>query len=146
MKQIAKFTIGSHYFFDGMKNFSPKDKDVLIIVDHWFPKNTNVLNFKDKNGNDVFLYKNMDKNEFIEDTLNSNVPMRCGKFLVKEFSEYIGLTIDDLKKLDTMFQQFQENDPKHLYEKYIYQYYIENGNFEMTQEQLQKVFEIYKKR
>ena len=94
-----------------------------------FPiRGTNVLNMK-KDKKDVFFYRNMDKNEFIEDTLRSNVPMRAGKFLIKEFSEHLGMTIDDLKKLGPMFEKM---DDKHTYEKVIYKYYLKNGNFQLT--------------
>ena len=125
-----------------MKDYITKDKDILVIMDEWKLKKTNVLNLKDKNGNDVFFFKNMTKEEFIKDTLESNVPMRCGKFLIKEFSEYIGLTIQDLKKLESMFNNM---DDKHQYEKQIYDYFILNNKFELTEEQLNYCYDVYKK-
>ena len=141
MKEIAKFNIGSRYFFNKINNFESKDNDILILMDNWTLTKTNVLNLKDKQGNDIFFYKNMNKEDFINDTIKSNVPMKCGKFLIKEFNEYIGFTIDDLKKLDFIFKKM---DSKHIYEKYIYEYFIHNNCFELTNEQLKKCFEIYK--
>ena len=143
MKEIARFKIGSRYFFENFDDYVLKDKDILVIMDNWKLTRTNVLNLKDKNGNDVFFYKDMNKDEFIKDTLESGVPMRCGKFLIKEFNEYIGFTIDDLKKLDEMFQKMDE---KHIYEKYIYECFIKNDKFELNSEQLAKSFDIYKER
>ena len=64
------------------------------------------------------------------DTLNSKVPMRVGKFLNKEFNEYLGFTIDDLKVFNELFNEL---DKEHLYEKRIYEYYIENNKFELTE-------------
>ena len=142
MKEKKHFIIGSKYFFGKFDDYVPKDNDILVIMDKWKIKNTNVLNLKDKKGNDVFFYKDMNKEDFIKDTLESGVPMRCGKFLIKEFNEYIGFTVDDLKKLDEMFQHMDE---KHLYEKYIYECFIKNNNFELNSEQLSKTFDIYKK-
>lgn len=142
MKQLKRFNIGSSYFFGNMSDYISKDKDILIIMDEWKIKDTNVLNLKDKNKNDVFFYKNLNKEDFIEDTLESNVPMRCGKFLIKEFCEYIGFTIDDLKKLDVLFNKM---DKKHLYEKQIYEYFILNNKFEMSTEQIMDCYKIYKK-
>ena len=142
MKEIARFTIGSKYFFGKFEDYKSKDNDILILMDNWKLEKTNVLNLKDKKGNDVFFYKNMPKEDFIKDTLDSNVPMRCGKFLVREFNEYIGFDIEDLKKLEKMFSQMDE---KHLYEKLIYKYYIENNKFELDEKQLSEVYKNYQK-
>jgi len=140
MKEIASFNIGSKHFFENIEGYVQKDNDILVIMDDWKPTSTNVLNLKDKKGNDIFFYKNMCKEDFINDTLQSGVPMRCGKFLVKEFNEYIGFTIDDLKKLDKMFKQM---DKKHSYEKHIYECFIKNNCFELEKKQLYECYEIY---
>lgn len=140
MKEKIKFDMGSRYFFENMKDYVPKDKDILVIMDNWKIPTTNVLNLKDKNGDDIFFYKDMTKDEFIKDTLESNVPMRAGKFLIKEFNEYLGFTIEDLKQLHNVFQNM---DKKHIYEKYIYDFYIQNNKFELTKKQLNKCFKIY---
>ena len=105
MKVIYKFEIGSKYFFKDFDDFNTKDNDVLCIVDHFINtrKPTNVLNFRLK-GEDVFFFRNMDKEEFIYDTLESNVPMRAGKFLIPEFCQHIGFTIDDLQRLQGVFE------------------------------------------
>lgn len=139
MKEIARFKIGSKYFFEHLDGYKSKDNDVLILMDDWKIKNSNVVNFK-TNGDDVFLYKNMDKDGFIQHTLESNVPMKCGKFLIKEFNDFIGFNVEDLKIFKGLFQKMDE---KHTYEKYIYQYFIQNGNFELTSKQLLKCFDIY---
>ena len=67
--------------------------------------------------------------------------MRVGKFLVPEFAEYIGLTIDDLKKLDSMFEELDE---KHQYEVLIYNSYIDNNGFFLTDEQRDEAYRVYK--
>ena len=143
MKEKLRFQIGSKYFFNEFKDYSSKDNDILIIMDSWKLSNTNVLNLKDKNGDDIFFYKDLDKENFIKDTLESNVPMKCGKFLIKEFCEYINFTIEDLKILETLFNKL---DHKHQYEKKIYEFYIENNSFNLTKEQLKECYKIYKKR
>ena len=44
-----------------------------------------------------------------------------------------------------LFQQQADNlDDKHKYEKVIYDSYIENGEFKLTDEQLQKAYLEYK--
>lgn len=66
--------------------------------------------------------------------------MKAGKFLVPEFANYIGLTIDDLKILEPMFRNMDE---KHKYEEVIYDAYVSNNAFILTNEQRKKAFEIY---
>ena len=134
--------MGSSYFFDKFEDYKGKDLDELYIMDRFpFPR-TNVLNMK-KNGKDVFFYRDMDKVAFIEDTLKSRVPMRAGKFLIPEFSERLGMTIDDLKGLELLFEALDE---KHSYEKVIYDAYVKNGGFWLTDEQLNEAYVEYKRK
>lgn len=140
MKVIKKFTIGSKVFFSSINEFIPHDDDTLCIMDEWELQNTNVLrSYKDKQ--DTFYFKNMSLQEFIDDTLNCNTPMRAGKFLVPEFAQYLNMTIDDLKKLKPLFDKI---DNKHKYEKIIYESYIENDGFYLTKKQIQKAYDEYK--
>ena len=138
------FIIGSNSFFNKFKDYKSKDLDELIILSHPLnisDKSVKVLNLKHGN-KDIFFYWPLTKDEFIQETLNSSVPMKAGKFLVKEFADYIGMTIDDLKQLKPMFDNM---DIHHTYEKIIYDAYIKNNDFYMTDEQLNKAYNIYKK-
>ena len=141
MKELKRFKIGSQYFFDKFDDYETKDNDILIIMDKWVIKKTNILNLKDKEKNDVFFCKNMSKDEFIKYTLKENIPMQCGKFLIKEFNEYLGITIDDLKLLEDLIYNM---DDRHIYEIYIYECYLNNNKFELTEEQLLNAYDIYK--
>lgn len=143
MKPKVSFLLGSSYFFKGFNDFKPKDRDELCIVDKFIKtkRPTNVLNMR-FDGKDVFFFRDMTKEEFIQDTLESNVPMRVGKFLIPEFCQYINFTIDDLKKLAKLFNRL---DAKHKYERLIYGFYLENRDFILTQDQLQKVYDEYKR-
>ena len=141
MIPIKTFIIGSFVFFKDYSDYKSHDIDKLCIMDTFPIKGTNVLNLK-KDGEDVFFYKNMSKHEFIEDALKSNVSMRVGKFLVPEFAKYLGLTIDDLKLLEPLIKSIDE---KHEYEQIIYNAYIKNGDFYLTDEQREDAYELYKK-
>lgn len=141
MKPIKTFNIGSSVFFKDFPDYKSHDVDKLCIMDTFPIKGTNVLNLK-KDGEDVFFYKSLSKSEFIGDALNSNVPMRVGKFLVPEFVKYLNLTIEDLKSLHSLIENIDE---KHKYEQIIYDAYIENGDFYLTDEQRRKAYELYKK-
>lgn len=132
--------IGSQVFFKNMPNYVSKDADEMAIQDKWLPKGINVLNFK-KDKKDVFLWSPLTKEQFIEDTLNCKVPMRVGKFIVPEFCEYIGFEIKDYELLKPIFDKL---DDKHKYEKVIMESYIENNSFTLTEDQLNKAYEVYK--
>ena len=81
-----------------MKIFTPKDIDVLLLIDE--PKefeihrHTTLFNRKC-----IFEWKRMSADEFVDITLKTNLPMQVGKFLVPEFNESIGFTIEHLRKI-----------------------------------------------
>lgn len=133
------FNIGSNYFFSQFPDYLSHDKDVLIVLDNELPNNLPVLSYK-KDGKDVFIYSNLTKEEWIENTLT--VPMKAGKFLIPEFCEYIGFEWEELPKLKECFDNI---DDKHSYEKVIYNAYLENGAFFLTKKQLEDAYKEYKK-
>lgn len=142
MKTKLIFQIGSNVFFkDKFDDYVSKDVDELHIMDSWIPTETNVLNMK-RNNKDVFYFRDMTKEEFIEDTLKCKTPMRVGKFLIPEFCKYIKFNIEDYKKLNA---KFNELDDLHKYEKIIRDAYIENNSFTLTDEQLKHAYDEYKK-
>ena len=67
--------------------------------------------------------------------------MVAGKYLIPEFCQEIGFTINDLPKIKPMIDRL---DIKHHYEKIIYDSYIENGAFILTDEQRDKAYQSYK--
>lgn len=79
---------------------------------------------------------------FIDYALLHGPAMQLGKFLVPEFVNEIGMTIEDLKQLEPLAKAL---DTKHQYEKIIYDAYIENNKFELTEEQLNAAYSEYKK-
>lgn len=84
----------------------------------------------------------MSLDEFIDITLQRNFPMEVGKFLVPDFIKELNVTIKDIKRLKPLIENLDE---KHLYEKVIYDSYIENNDFFLTDEHLNKAYEIYLK-
>jgi hypothetical protein len=96
------------------------------------------MKLKDK---DVFMFRNMDKQGFIDDVTETKVYMKAGKFLIPEFNEYINFTIDDLKSILYFFDNIDE---RHSYEKIIAESYIENNGFFLTDSQRDKAYEEYK--
>ena len=68
--------------------------------------------------------------------------MEVGKFLVPEFIKEVGITIDHLKQLSSLIERL---DDQHKYEKVIYDSYIANNDFTLTDEQLNDAYNTYLK-
>lgn len=64
----------------------------------------------------MFLCQGLPQGYYDKETLESNMPIIAGKFLVPEYNRYLGLAIDDLKRLKPLFDAM---DDKHSYEKII---------------------------
>ena len=137
---IKKIRIGSTVFFSSFSDFKSKDVDELCIISK--PINNKNTGFCIKaNKKDFILYPQLTKDEFIDIDLKVNDALKIGKYLVPEFIEYIGLTIDDLHKLKPLVDKL---DSKHIYEKSIYNDYISNNSFNLTDKQLETAYNIYK--
>lgn len=141
MRQIAKFLIGSRAFFDGMDGFTPKDYDWLYVMDTFGALKVTRLRMQ-KDGADMILVPKMSKYQYIQDCIDSDFMMSAGKMFVPEFAKYIGLNISDLKKFGPYMNMI---DKKHGYYKIIYDSYIENNDFVLTDNQKKLAFEEYKK-
>jgi hypothetical protein len=79
--------------------------------------------------------------DHINQALISQLPMVVGKFLIPEFCQEIGFTINDLPRMQPLIDSLDE---KHLYEKIIYEAYLQNGDFYLTQEQRDAAYISYK--
>ena len=134
-----KFLMGSCYFFDGMPDFSPKDRDYVVFVDEPIMFK-DVMNMRGKT-DDIFYWRKMSPDEFIKVTLSSGTPMQIGKFLVREVAQYLGFNINHLEQLKSVIDNI---DDKHLYEKVIFDSYLKNGEFVMTDEQRLSAYEVYR--
>lgn len=137
MKQIFECYLGSYYFFNKFNDYIIKDIDKLCIYNNLL---INSMQAKSES-EDIFLYQNMSKQDFIDD-INKTLPMAVGKFLIPEFVNFINFTIDELKDLKPYFDKL---DDLHSYEKIIYNAYIENNEFYLTNAQLMNAYVEYKK-
>ena len=131
--------MGSRYFFQDYEGYTSHDIDKIEIVDNNEFKNVRIIRGQ---GKDYFYFQKRSKEQWILDTLAAELPMAVGKFLIPEFNAQIGFTIEDLPRLKP---QFDKLDEKHWYERIIYNAYLENGGFFLTQEQRDRAYESYKK-
>ena len=139
MEILKQIKIGSSAFFDTQEGFSSKDTDWVCLVDSHvgFGKSVRVMLGND----DVIMYhRDTKKEDFMNDVLQGDNPIKVGKFLVPEFIEYFGVTIEDLKTMKDVVEQL---DDKHCYEKIIYDSYINQGNFELKEDILNKAYKEY---
>ena len=132
--------VGSNVFFKDIEGFTSKDIDILEFVDD--PADfKNVRQFKFPN-KCVFQWRKMPIDELIDITLFRNFPMEIGKFLVPEFIKEFKLSIDDLKRLEPIISKL---DDKHKYEEVIYNAYLENNDFVLTDKKKKKAYSMYNK-
>lgn len=136
-----EFVVGSRYFFKDIVGFSSKDTDILIVE----KEPTEYKTFMQISGKNkcIFKWRFMPMHLFLHYAfMLENTPMNVGKFLNKEFAKYIGLDIKHLARLKPIFKKLDE---KHLYEKVIFESYIKNNGFYLTEEQRLRAYEEYKK-
>jgi hypothetical protein len=136
---MKQFLIGSKAFFSGFSDFVPMDTDYLVIYDE--PDFEVTKSYMDGNIHYV-CWENYPKEKFIQMHHNIYNGKYIQKFLVPEFVEYLGFTIEDLKSLEFLLDRLDE---QHNYCRTIYDAYIKNNSFTLTQEQLAQAYEVYKK-
>lgn len=142
MQIVKVFNIGSNYFFAGIDGFKSKDDDVLEIIED-SKSFKHYRQYSDFNKKCHFQFVNKPKKEFLDWHIEHNIPMSVGKFLIPEVNEFFGITIEDLKSL--MDKQMPILDHKHKYEAVIWDSYIENNSFTLTDAQRSRAYESYKK-
>lgn len=133
------YLMGSSYFFGDYPDYKIKDVDKLIFVDS--PKLfKNVMTMR--NGqDDIFMWRRMTANDFIDYTLSKNNPLQLGKFLIPEICKEIGFTIQHLRQLEPIVERL---DKLHEYQRVIYNAYLENNDFTLTDAQRDQAYEVYK--
>lgn len=140
---MKKIVIGSYPFFHEYSDYSSHDKDYIVFDNNssQFKDFMNIRLFKEKT--DTYYFKDLPKEELLQSELKriENIPMAINKFLVPEVCKYKGITLEDLKPFEHLFEKM---DDKHKYLNIIYQSYLENGDFVLTKEQRDNAYKVYK--
>lgn len=135
---MNRILVGSSYFFSQYPDFMPKDIDEVELIDHPPFKQMRQITGQ---GHCLFqLRKHESTEEYIQCALQSNLGMVVGKFLVPEFCELISFTIADLPRLYPLIQKLDE---KHMYEAIIFDSYLQNGDFVLTESQRKRAYYSY---
>lgn len=136
---MNKILIGSQYFFSCYDDFKSKDIDELQIIE-----TNEFAQVRQTTGQGKCLFqmkKYNSKEDYIDWALKSQVGMVVGKFLIPEFCEAIGFTVEDLPRLQSLINKL---DDKHKYEEIIYNSYLDNNSFTLTSEQRDRAYQLYK--
>lgn len=136
---MSKMLMGSRYFFSCYDDFISHDIDEIEIIEtnqfQWFKQLTG-------QGRCLFQFKKQQsKNDYINYALSSDLGMVVGKFLIPEFCQAIGMTVEDLPMLQPLINRLDE---KHKYEEIIFNSYIKNNAFSLTDEQREEAYKSYK--
>lgn len=131
---------GSKAFFSSFKDFHSKDTDFIILVEPGQSRfeYKKQVSFK---GKDEFYIVRRPKDELIAFEVEHSPAMSICHYLIPEFATELGLEISDLAKLKPLRDKLDE---KHAYLGLIYDAYIANGEFTITEEQLNSAYECYK--
>ena len=136
---MSKILMGSTYFFSQYRDFKSHDIDEIEIVD---TNQFKYIRHLSGQGKCLFqLKRKQTTEEYIQDALNTNLGMVVGKFLIPEFCKAIGFQVSDLAKLQKLVDLLDE---KHQYEKIIFDSYLINGSFILTEEQRLAAYKNYK--
>lgn len=135
-----RFLVGSRAFFSEMPNFHSKDTDILIWTDT--PKDFKFYKQVSMGGKCTFYWTRQSKRDLIEYAKREKASgLEFGKFLVPDFINEIDLNIEDLKSLAKIF--LPKLDINHKYQELIYNAYIKNNGFYLTDKQRDDVYKEY---
>lgn len=134
-----KYLIGSSYFFSCYEDFVPHDIDEIEIVETSEFQHKRQITGK---GRCLFQLKRKDTfQEYLDWDVETKLGMAVGKWLVPEFCAEVGFTVEDLPKLRELVEYL---DPRHMYERIIYDAYIINNSFTLTDEQRLAAYNSYR--
>lgn len=128
-----RYIIGSTYFFNKYPDFKSKDIDYLFYNER--------PDIKKDNKTCVFSVLYIDKIDIMNDVLCPRAYIQISRFLNADFVKDIGFTIEDLKLFYELSRKFKGT---HEYLKLVYDFYIQNDSFTLTEEQRLAVYENYK--
>ena len=129
---------GSRAFFCGMEGFQPKDTDQIVLVDN--PRGFRLVRQTTSGSRCTFEVLSGHKQEHIAHALTKAPAMTVVRFLTPAYAEHIGLTIAELETLRPLLARL---DKKHQYAAVIFDAYVSNGTFTLTDEQRKEAFAVY---
>lgn len=135
---MTKILVGSRAFFGGVNGFKSDNRNFVKLVTNSAP-----LRIESKlsvHGNIIYRLLREPASVMVQKAIESGNGLLFGNFIVPAFAKEIGLSIDDLKKLQPLLSALNQ---KHSYQSVIYNYYLANGSFTLTDEQRAEAYSVY---
>lgn len=134
-----RIRVGSNYFFSCYENFKSKDIDEIEIIPEDADVDFNFLRYTHSTAHCLFEIKKSDKyKDWVLGNARNN--LHIASFFIPEFCKEMGYTLKDLSDVSVRLSQLS---PNHQYYRAIYNAYIENGSFTLTDEQRDAAYKIY---
>lgn len=130
--------VGSRAFFRGIEGFKSDNRNFTKLVSNSAP-----LRIESKlsiHGNIVYRVMREPVAEMLQKAIDSGNGLLLGNFLVPAFATRIGLTVEDLPILQPLVDKL---DDKHRYQAVIFNSYIANNAFTLTEEQKEEAYKVY---
>lgn len=137
------FKIGSRAFFGNMPDYKEGDCDVLLVLDKWPEEFKKTIFSCGVTKCDTFFMKQMTKEEYIAETIETEDIKRVFYYMVPEFVQFIGLTIDDIKRVEPVVRKLENT--RHKWYINVYESYIANGGFYLSDEQREAAYDVFKR-
>lgn len=139
-----KFLAGLQCFFSKFEDYVMHDTDYVIIVDdaekdykHTYDKANKI---------DYFYWKRNTPEWHVEFMLRErSFALDCARLLVPDVAKELNVTITQLKRLEPVIRRIvKEVGQAYEYYEIIYDAYVANDAFMLTDDQLKAAYESYK--
>lgn len=141
-----RFIAGSFYFFKDMPGYELHDVDYIVISDEMFLDYHHVYMIDGGIGKDYFYWKKNTPEWHVNSLLdNKAFALDIARVLIPAVAKELAFTIEHLKQVKPVLDKLEEQvGPKYNYYKIIYDSYIENNDFILTDEQRLLAYNSYK--
>lgn len=129
---------GSTYFFGSLPFFKGRDVDYVEVVDD---QSIDIVKLREP-GTDVFRVRRMPIEDRLARDSEVQATSRICNYLVPEIAAELGFTPDMLDRIKPIVDRLR---PRYSYLGVIYEGYVENGSFTLTEEQRMAAFEEYRR-
>lgn len=141
-----KFIAGSFYFFKDMPDYQLHDLDYIVITDEMFKDYHHIYLIEDGIGKDYFYWKKNTPEWHVKSLLAENAfALDVARVLIPSVAKELGFTIEHLKQVESALNKLEgQFENKYNYYKIIFNSYIENNAFTLTDKQREEAYKVYK--
>lgn len=132
-----QYITGSYAFFKDIEGFTGRDKDFVVFD----TEQEGSFTYTSEEDKDIFIWKQDTAEEMIA-FMNKGLlfPSAVIVFLVPDIITRVGMTVELLPSIKPLIDKL---DDAHKYIELIYNAYVENNNFTLTNEQLMAAYDEY---